>query len=165
MKMKIIAKSPKDFDTNKLKTFEKLVTEGGEVPSEGLSEKISNAECLFFIYVKEQCVGVGAIKRPVVSYKLNSFKKADVLGQEKYDYELGWIYIKEEMRGKQLGNELMESICSYMSENLSDKKCFATVRQDNDGMRYLLEKYSFSKSGQPYKSKRGDYSLKLYTKE
>ncbi|HEM7567145.1 TPA: GNAT family N-acetyltransferase [Serratia marcescens] len=163
--MKIIAKSPKDCDTKELKTFEKLVTEGEQVPFQGLSGKISNAECLFFIYVKEQCVGVGAIKCPVESYKCNSFEKAGVLGQEKYDYELGWVYVKEKMRGQRLGNKLIESICSYMSENLSDKKCFATVRQNNDSMQHLLEKYSFSKSGQPYKSNMGDYSLELYTKE
>lgn len=164
MKMKIIAKSPKNCDIKELKTFEKLVIEGGEVAPEGLSKRILDSECLFFIYAKEQCIGIGAIKRPVAGYKLKSFEKAGVSEQEKYDYELGWIYIKEKMRGQQLGNKLMESICCYISENLSDKKCFATVRQDNNSMQYLFVKYNFSKSGHSYKSRRGNYLLELYIK-
>lgn len=57
----------------------------------------------------------GAIKHPDAGYKLDSFIKTSVPEQEKYDCELGWIYVNEKMRGLQLGNKLMESICNYMS--------------------------------------------------
>lgn len=160
--MEVIAKSPKNCDTNELKAFEKLVIEGSEVDPVGLSGRILDAEHLFFIYSKEQCVGIGAIKRPGAGYKLGSFEKAGVSEQEKYDFELGWVYINEKMRGLQLGSKLMESICHYMSENLSDKGCFATVRQNNTRMQHLFVKYNFSKIGHSYKSGRGDYFLDLY---
>lgn len=164
MEIIVIAKSPKNCDANELKTFEKLVIEGSEVDPMGLSGRILNAEHLFFIYVKEQCVGIGAIKRPRAGYKLGSFEKAGASEKEKYEYELGWIYVNEKMRGLQLGNKLMESICHYISDNLSGKGCFATVRQNNTRMQHLFEKYGFSKSGHSYKSGRGDYFLELYVK-
>ena len=164
MEVKVIAKSPKNCDENELKTFEKLVIEGAEVDPVGLSGRISNAKHLFFIYAKEQCVGIGAIKHPDAGYKLDSFVKAGVPEKEKYDCELGWIYVNEKMRGLQLGNKLMESICNYMSKNLLDKRCFATVRQNNDRMQHLFVKYDFSKVGHSYRSRRGDYFLDLYVK-
>ncbi|HII1980840.1 TPA: GNAT family N-acetyltransferase [Escherichia coli] len=160
----VIAKSPKNCDANELKKFEELVIEGGEVNPVGLSDRILNAELLLFIYAKEQCVGIGAIKRPITEYKLDLFEKAGFLQQKKYDYELGWVYVNEEMRGLHLGNKLMESICHYMTESLSGKGCFATVRQNNDRMQHLFVKYGFSKVGHSYKSRRGDYFLELYTK-
>lgn len=164
MEIIVKSKSPDDCNKNELKTFEELVIEGGEVDAGKLSERILNAEHLFFVYLNEKCVGTGAIKRPRVEYKLNTFRKAGVLGQGKYEYELGWIYVNEKMRGLRLGSKLMESICHYMSESLSGKACFATVRQNNDCMQYLLVKCSFSKVGKSYKSIRGNYFLDLYVK-
>lgn len=164
METTVISKSPKNCDANELKEFENFVIEGSEVDPVGLSERILDAEHLFFIYAKEQCVGIGAIKHPGTKYKLNSFKKADVSEQEKYNFELGWIYVNEKMRGLQLGNKLIESICNHISDNLSGKGCFATVRQNNSRMQHLLVKYDFSKVGHSYKSGRGDYFLEMYVK-
>lgn len=160
----VIAKSPKNCDANELKIFEELVIKGSEVDPMGLCGRILDAEHLFFIYAKEKCVGIGAIKHPGTGYKLVSFEKSGGSDQEKYKYELGWVYINEEMRGLKLGNKLMESICHYMYENLSNKGCFATVRQNNTGMQHLFVKYGFSKVGHSYKSGRGDYFLDLYVK-
>ncbi|MBS5153522.1 GNAT family N-acetyltransferase [Escherichia ruysiae] len=161
----VVSKSPNNCDVNELEIFKKLVIEGAEVDPVGLSRRILDAEHLFFIYAQKECVGIGAIKRPGAEYKLGSFEKAGVSEQEKYEYELGWVYVNEKMRGRNLGGILMKSICNHMSENLSGKGCFGTVRQDNKSMQYLFAKYHFSKPGHSYKSRRGDYFLDLYVKK
>lgn len=161
----VIAKRPDNCSTDEIKKFEELVNEGAEVDPGGLHRRILDAEQLFFIYIKEQCVGIGAIKYPSERYKSYSFEKAGDSESEEYEYELGWVYINEEMRGRRLGNKLMESICHYISENLSGKGCFGTVRQNNTGMQHLFVSYGFSKLGHSYQSTRGDYFLELYAKK
>lgn len=161
----IIAKSPRNCDASELEIFEELVIEGSEVDPKGLRGRILDAEHLFFIYIREQCVGIGAIKHPRVKYKLDSFEKAEGCEPEKYECELGWVYVNEKMRGLHLGDNLIKSMCYYISDNLPGQGCFATVRKNNTRMHHLLEKYGFSKSGHSYKSGRGDYLLDLYVKE
>ena len=39
---------------------------------------------------------------------------------------------------------------------------YATVKENNGVMKHILEKYEFQKSGQPFKSEKGDYLIELY---
>ncbi|WP_345847736.1 GNAT family N-acetyltransferase [Shewanella algae] len=157
--MKKIIKNPKDCNDAELKSFEKLVTEGGEVALAGLRQRIQRAEKLLFINDGE-CVAVGAIKNPNAGYKARVFEKSGVLEQGRYKYEIGWLYVSEAARGKGYGRALMESII----HTLSGKACFATTREDNDSMHHLFKCFGFAKIGQPYESENGNYSLVLYAK-
>lgn len=159
MSMKTIAKNPKDCTDAELESFEKLVTEGGEVALAGLRQRIQRAEKLVFINDGE-CVAVGAIKNPNTGYKAGVFEKSGVPEQSRYEYELGWLYVSKAVRGKGYGRVLMESII----DSLSGKACFATTREDNASMHYLFDQFGFSKLGKPYKSQNGGYSLVLYAK-
>ncbi|MEG2264871.1 MAG: GNAT family N-acetyltransferase [Acinetobacter sp.] len=151
--MKKIVKKPTYCNDAEIAIFEALVSEGGEVELAGLQERILRAELLIFIYDNDdQAVAVGAIKNP---------NKASASGQENYDFELGWLYVAEIARNKGYGRILMELIC----QQLTDKSCFATTRENNTAMQYLFNKFGFSKLGAPYKSRTRNHSLTLYVKE
>lgn len=159
MSMKKIVKSPKDCTDAELESFEKLVTEGGEVALAGLRQRIQRAEKLVFIKDGE-FVAVGAIKNPNTGYTAGVFEKSVAPEQSRYEYELGWLYVSNAARGQGYGRVLMQSII----DSLSGKACFATTREDNASMHYLFDQFGFSKLGQPYKSQNGGYSLVLYAK-
>ncbi|AZH76307.1 GNAT family N-acetyltransferase [Salmonella enterica] len=159
--MEILAKSPKNCSADELKLFEELVFMGDEVDPNGLKDRILNAEQLFFIK-EDKYVGIAALKRPKKSYKSDVFYKAGSSDEDKYEYEIGWIYIIEEERENGYGGMLMDSISNYLSNNSSSKACFGTVRENNTGMQRLFAKHGFSKVGHSYNSTRGEYSLVLY---
>ena len=160
--MKKLVKNPKCCSDAEIARFEALVSEGGEVELAGLQERILRAELLIFIYDNDdQTVAVGAIKNPNKGYKSAIFEKSGASGKENYDFELGWLYVAEIARNKGYGRILMELIC----QQLTDKSCFATTRENNTAMQYLFDKFGFSKLGTPYKSKIGNHSLTLYVKE
>jgi predicted GNAT family N-acyltransferase len=157
--MKKTIKNPRDCTKAEIDTFERLVSEGGEVALVGLRNRIFRAENLIFID-DDGCVAVGAIKNPNSGYKSGVFQKARVSGLDQFKYELGWLYVTETGRGKGYGRELMVSVM----EALSDDTCFATTRENNKAIHHLFSEFGFSRLGQPYKSDAGDYSLVLYAK-
>ncbi len=157
--MEKIVKSPGDCSDAELKSFEKLVAEGGEVALAGFRQRIQRAEKLVFIRDGEY-VAVGAIKNPNAEYVARVFEKSGASEQGKYKYELGWLYVSEAARGKGYGRTLMESII----HSLAGRSCFATTREDNASMHYLFNRFGFAKLGQPYQSENGSYSLVLYVK-
>lgn len=159
MRMEKIIKSPGDCSNAELESFERLVTEGGEVALAGLRQRIQRAEKLVFINDGE-CVAVGAIKNPNAGYKASIFEKSGAPEPGKYKYELGWLYVSEASRDKGYGRTLMESII----HSLSGRSCFATTREDNASMHHLFNRFGFAKLGQSYQSENGDYSLVLYAK-
>lgn len=160
--MKKLVKKPKCCSNAEIAIFEALVSKGGEVELAGLQERILRAELLIFIYDNDdQTVAVGAIKNPNKGYKSTIFEKSSASGQENYDFELGWLYVAETARSKGYGRILMELIC----QQLTDKSCYATTRENNTAMQYLFNRFGFSKLGTPYKSRTGNHSLTLYVKE
>lgn len=159
--MEILAKSPENCSADELKAFEELILMGDEVDPNGLKGRILNAEQLFFIK-EDEYVGIAALKRPKKSYKSGVFYKAGFSDEDKYEYEIGWIYVIEENRKNGYGGVLMDSIHRYISNKPSGKACFGTVRENNTGMQRLFAKHGFSKAGHSYNSVRGNYSLVLY---
>lgn len=157
--MQIISKCPSQCNFSELKAFERLVVEGGEVSQGGLRTRIRNAKSLAFL-VDEDYGGVCAIKRPLVSYKQKVFKKACADNCAAYEFELGWLYVSEAMRGLGLGRELLSAIL----DTLRNDTCFATTRADNVAMHSLFSEFGFTKLGSPYRSEEGDYHLVLYVK-
>jgi predicted GNAT family N-acyltransferase len=157
MSMERISKAPRDCSSAELETFERLVSAGGEVSLVGLRQRIQSAEKLIFINDGE-CVAIGAIKNPNAEYKASVFKKSHTPESNKYQHELGWLYVSSIARGKGYGRALMEEI----NELLAGTACFATTRENNAPMHHLFRCFGFSRLGQPYKSDNGDYSLTLY---
>lgn len=156
-KMDVVVKKPTECTPNELDAFQKLVEEGGEVTLHGLRQRIEQAVALVFI-TENECIAVGAIKHPNNNYKEGVFLKAGVAEKsDSFNYELGWLYVKPEARGKGLGCSLMKVVVTY----LSDSSCYATTRENNDSMHHLFSQYSFNRLGAAYPSDNG-YSLVLY---
>lgn len=159
MSVETIIRKPEECTGSELEGFERLVKEGGEVGYNGLQNRILRAERLVFIN-DDECVAIGAIKRPNEGYKARIFRKAGVAGVEHYRFEIGWIYVSDAARGKGYGRALM----SVILEGLRGRGSFATTRENNEAMHRLFELFGYSRAGEPYKSESGDYSLVLYTK-
>ena len=153
-------KCPEECDKEELVRFKELVLEGGEVPDFGLEKRIKNAYKLIFIYDKGRYIAVGAVKIPESSYKKKVFKKAGVSGgEDKYRFEIGYIYVTECCRGKGVGSILIETIKAAAN----GESCFGTTREDNITMHKLFEKkLCYKRIGEAYQSERSEGKLVLY---
>jgi len=159
MNLRVNVKSPGNCSDKEIEVFESFVNKGDEVDVMGLKERIMAAHKLIFV-LNDECLGVGAIKKPNNGYKAKVFKKAGIqILADEFLYELGWIYVLENTRGLGIGSIIMKSISREINEN----KCYATTRENNDGMRYLLEKHAYSLNGDKYLGRNKKNNLVLYT--
>ena len=150
--------SPSDCTPQALADFENLVIEAGTVDPEGLTQRIRDASRLLFLRQSNgQLVGVGALKRPQLSYRRKVFAKArTTTPPDEYRVELGWAAVAKSHRGRGLSRRIIGQLISLAeSENL-----FATTRADARAMRFAAD-HGFKPAGYPYPSGRG-YDLVLY---
>ncbi len=153
-------KVPFDCTSAELDAFENLVRESGEVAFVGLSERITSASHLLFLY--DSCGtlgGISALKHPNDAYREKVFQRAHASSSAAcYPVELGWLFVQPSHQGKHLSRPLVEQLLPYAAGSL----IYATTRADNARMQRTLARYGFHHDGAPYRSKRGDYDLVLY---
>lgn len=126
--------------------FQKAVEEGGEVDSDGLSERMKHARLLAYAAFEQGFLGVGGLKQPAGSYlgKVSRLSGYDLSG---YCAELGWVYVTPEARGMRLASRIAEALSSSY-----EKGIFATTRSDNVHMQSILLKLGFARVGNEYRS-------------
>ena len=80
-----------DCSPQALADFENLITKYGTVDPEGLTQRIREASRLLFLRESNgEIVGVGAVKRPQLSYRRKVFAKAQATtAPDEYRVELG----------------------------------------------------------------------------
>jgi hypothetical protein len=149
----VTAEAPTCYSEKELKAFEKLVREGGEVISQGLTERIRGAAVLIMLRRLDKLVGIAALKRPEATYRTSIAEKcgADV-NVDAYPYELGWMYVIPSEKGNKHSYRLMDAALRAGG----DAGIFATTRTD------ILPCYKFFPAGVPYRSSRGKYHLALF---
>ena len=150
--------SPADCSPEAIADFEKLVIQGGTVDPEGLTERICDASRLLFLRESNgRLVGVGALKRPLLSYRSRVFAQAGAaVPADEYPIELGWIAVAKSHQRRGLWRRIIGRLISLVeNENL-----FATTRADPRTER-LAADYGFRPAGKPYPSGCG-YDLVLY---
>ena len=152
--------SPSDCTPQALADFEHLVIEAGTVDPEGLAQRIRDAYRLLFLRESNgQLVGVGALKRPLLSYRSKVFAKAQATTpSDEYRVELGWVAVAKSHQGRGLSRRIIVELIS-LAEN---ENLFATTRADARAMRSAAD-HGFKPAGKPYPSGRG-YDLVLYVR-
>lgn len=150
--------SPSDCTLQALADFENLVTKYGTVDPEGLTQRIRDASRLLFLRESNgRLVGVGALKRPQLSYRRKVFAKARATTTpDEYRVELGWVAVAKTHRGRGLSRRIIGQLIR-LAEN---ENLFATTRADERTIRFATD-YGFKPAGYPYPSGRG-YDLVLY---
>ncbi len=150
--------SPSDCTPQALADFENLVIEARTVDPEGLTQRIRGASQLLFLRERSgQLAGVGALKRPLLSYRSKVFAKAGTTTlPDGYRVELGWVTVAESHRGRGLSRRIIGQLIS-LAEN---ENLFATTQANARAMRFAAD-YGFKPAGKPYASGRG-YDLVLY---
>ncbi len=150
--------SPSDCTSQALADFENLLIEVGTVDPEGLTQRVRDAFRLLFLKESNgQLVGVGALKRPELTYRRKIFAKARATTPpDQYGVELGWVAVARSHRGRGLWRRIIGQLIS-LAEN---ENLFATTRADVRAMRFATD-YGFKPAGYPYPSGRG-YDLVLY---
>jgi len=147
-----------EFSRIEVNNFKKIVIEAREVKEKTFDGLINKNPILLFIPNTSNIEAIGALKVPHDSYKnkVFSYSKSSLNPKDFY-FELGWIVSLNE--GKGFGKTLTEILSKYKPN------VYATVRRKNDKMRHILETFGFEKSGDSYKSDRGDYENVLYIKK
>jgi GNAT superfamily N-acetyltransferase len=150
--------SPSDCTPEALADFENLITKYGTVDPEGLTQRIRDASRLLFLRESNgQLAGVGALKRPQLSYRRKVFTKARATAPpDEYRVELGWVAVAKSHRGRGLSRRIIGQLIN-LAQN---KNLFATTRADARAMRFAAD-HRFKPAGYPYPSGRG-YDLVLY---
>jgi predicted GNAT family N-acyltransferase len=150
--------SPSDCAPQALADFENLVTKYGTVDPEGLMQRIREASRLLFLReLNGHLIGVGALKRPQLSYRSKVFAKArTTTAPDEYRVELGWVAVAKSHQGRGLSRRIIGQLIS-LAEN---ENLFATTRADAQARRFAAD-HGFKRAGKPYPSGRG-YDLVLY---
>jgi len=158
---KIITKSPSNCSPEEIRAFIALVLQGGEVPSAGLSQRVSAAAQLAFLYAGPQLLGIAALKNPNPGYRAKISEVSGVdLPLDSFPYELGWVFVAPEARRQGHSHSLSQAALSLAS----GRGVFATSRKDNVAMHNTLAKLGFVASGSAYASQQGGYCLQVFAR-
>lgn len=155
----IVVKTPKSCSDDELDQFSAKVAEGGEV-ADGVRGRVQRAFRLGFIIHKERVVGTAAFKKPAEGYRSKVFANAkSELDPKGFPYELGWIFLDLEHRGKGQMTRLLKELFP----TAKGTALFATTRTSNDVMQEMLIQLKFEQSGIDYKSaQHPEETIKLY---
>lgn len=157
----IIARRPNEWSNSELDRFVELVELGGEVVP-GLKDRIMNAVGLVMIRTSDGFLGTSALKRPNQGYKERQFAKAKIPAlAEHYQFEIGWIFLHEELRGRRLSSDLVHQTIGLAGGS----PIFATTREDNVAMKRVLEHFEFEPRGELFPSGQNPgRNLQIYLK-
>lgn len=157
----LIVKSPRECSNIEISAFIAFVRAGGEVSIQELPERICGAAALVFARIDGLVVGVAALKQPQASYRrrVSSESGAPLLVEE-LPYELGWVYVSSESRGKGLSLLLSQAALAPSK----GAGVFATSRTENIAMHRSLAKLGFVATGNPFVSGRGKHSLQVFAR-
>jgi GNAT superfamily N-acetyltransferase len=141
----ILVKPPHEFSKDELRAIEALVRQGGEVEGRNRAQNLRNALCLGAVFLGDRLVGVGAVKRLGAHHhtiiRCSRFKELD-----SFSAEIGYFYIDPSCRRKGFAGKFLLS--------KSPGAVYATTREDNETMHYILTKNGFTRVGRGWDSRQ-----------
>lgn len=154
-------RSPSELSDSATESFKELIKKGGQVDVARLPELVLGASKLAFARQGPLLVGVGGIKRPRPAYQIRVFEKAGVADPGRYPFELGWLFVEEDHRGKGLSLKLVDALCA----SVESAGKYATSHISNVMMHRTLERAGFQRVGSVFAGRRSQKDLLLFTKE
>jgi len=142
-------KCPAACSDQDIEEFVHLVLEGGQVQEGGLRDLVMEAQWLGFGRIDGVLNSVAAIKAPRDSYRNRVFRKAKAAEDPtEFDVEFGWAFTRTRYEGHGLASGLADLLLRGINAPI-----LATTGEKNGGMRHILEKRMFCKSGEPYEGR------------
>lgn len=162
MAVNCFAGEPKEFSASEVRQLMELVELGDEVDTIVLQQNVNNAKALVFAREETQLLAVATLKRPKTSYRKSVSEKSGFdLAAETYPFELGYVFVKEDARGKGVSHQLVAAAI----ERSNDRSIFATVRSDNSGMLQVLQRAGFSMVGSAYAGRKPKDAIQVLVRE
>jgi len=159
--LEIIAAVPDAFSDSDRRRFRDLVVAADEVDEVVLAKNIEAARVLVVVREGSSIRGVAALKRPQASYRLKTSKRTGIdLPEEEYPFELGYVHLEADLRGRKLSHRLVAAALDHCD----DRGLFATVRTDNAKMRATLAGAGFTAVGEPYAGRKEGEEIGLLVK-
>ena len=159
--MSTVAKAPSKCSEEEKKIFFQVVKSGGEVALDGLEDRIKTAEILVFHYDGNKLLGVAALKNPTAHHRSSVFLESKAkFPADTFPFELGWVVVAPQYRGQGLSRCLVETALKAAE----GQNVFATSPIDRTFMHRTLERYGFTREGEPYLSRRRAQSLQLFVR-
>ena len=160
MKTKTIIKKTNSFRQDEKKKFLELLKEQNQVKNPTLV-KINKCHFLCIAYDNDTPIGIGALKNvyksPFDYAKLNPELK------KLFNYELGYLYIKNNEKYRGLG--IGKSISKLLVNAIPNENIFATTElSENNAMLHILKGLGFSIFGSPFIGKNTGKTICLMLK-
>lgn len=158
---KICAGEPAEFEAAEIDKFVLFVVAGGEVNREGLKGRVVQARCIAFLREKGSLVAVGGLKNPSAAYRRRvSSGSRTQLDDASFPFELGWVFVHPDARGRGYSLPLCESLIS----GARGHGVFATSNVGNPKMHKTLAHLGFARTGAEWQSQQTEGNLALFLK-
>jgi len=148
----IAAERPDSFSRADKEDFIAMVRAGGEVEGQKtLEDNVRDAERLAFARREGCLVGVGAFKKPKLSYRSKVEERSGAsVDLEQFPFEFGYLFVLPSARGQGLSFKIWQArIAGHERSGI-----FATARVQNKEMAAILPRLGFTPTGSPYQLSR-----------
>lgn len=151
---------PSACTEGELQEFARLVRQGFAGSDEGLGDRIRGAKWLAFHYTAGDTLGgIAALKAPTDRYREEVFRKADApVSPTDYRFELGWVFVIPEQRGRRIAGNL----CQLLLARACESCLFATTNPDNIPMIRILLALGFVRTGTAFLHQRRNEDLVMF---
>ena len=148
----------KDLSPDEIKACVVVLKEGDAVDPKTAARELPHAVAVAIVQVKEDVVGVGAIKqqRPSYAKRIAGASRSGFSFDPKM-HELGYVAVLEANRGGQSGL-IVDSLLKTFKGSL-----WATTF--NDRMKSTLKHRGFVRRGKEWPSENGKHQVSLWIKE
>lgn len=140
-------KEPAACSERERQEFARLVRKGFNGSDAGLVDRIERARLLAFQYANDDSfAAIAGLKSPDERSRRDVFDQAAVpVSAERYEVELGWVYVLPSHRGKHIA----EGLCRRLLAFVPGIGVFATTNPDNIPMIRILVAVGFEQIGRP----------------
>jgi GNAT superfamily N-acetyltransferase len=153
--------TPEECPDEDLRSFVRMVRQGGQVTSAGLEARIASAAWLGLARLGGKLAGVAALKVPRRAYHSKVFSAAQASEQaHRFPLEFGWAFVVPPFRGLGIAKALLGAL---LAKNVGGGT-FATTRADNRFMERILRDAGFEILGQPFQSPRKETTNSLWVR-